>query len=173
MVNAIDTPTDTLLNVSPQELPLAQIVESNPDNKTNQADQLTTQLTETVKIPEAAQNNVEDQRYQENSKILTELQERIERAELRATAAEPRIVSLEQDIRSAYVQMKSLIQSKETIRSKEGNYQNNIAELQARLQAAQQRSSEAEGDAGKMQHKIDQLQEKLAMERTKSSQTKH
>ncbi|CAF4972165.1 unnamed protein product, partial [Rotaria socialis] len=115
MVNAIDTPTDTLLNVSPQELPLAQIVESNPDNKTNQADQLTTQLTETVKIPEAAQNNVEDQRYQENSKILTELQERIERAELRATAAEPRIVSLEQDIRSAYVQMKSLIQSKETV----------------------------------------------------------
>ncbi|CAF4077303.1 unnamed protein product [Rotaria sp. Silwood2] len=143
---------------------LVQLVESNSDNTTNQVDQLTTQLTETIKIPEAVQNNLEDhqtavdQLYQENSNISTELQERIERAELRATTAEPRIVSLEQDIRSAYVQMKSLILSKETIRSKEDNYQKNIAELQARLTAAKQRSTEAKMDVGKMQLKIGQLQ---------------
>ncbi|CAF4130341.1 unnamed protein product, partial [Rotaria sp. Silwood1] len=74
-------------------------------------------------------------RFQENINRLTVLQERSEHAERRSTIAEKRIASLEEDIRNAYVEMKTLIQARERSRTREEKYLKDIEDLQTRLQS--------------------------------------
>ncbi|CAF4144702.1 unnamed protein product, partial [Rotaria sp. Silwood2] len=165
-----------------------QLAEVNVDNTTNRVDHLITQVTERAKVSEETQHvcvNLEnkltiikdkeieldnqirkikehniqrDKCFQENINRLTELQERFEHAERRSTIAHKRIASLEEDIRNAYVEMKTLIQARERSRAREKKYLKDIEDLQTRLKAAQQRTDEAEADVEKLQIKIDQLQ---------------
>ncbi|CAF1558107.1 unnamed protein product [Rotaria magnacalcarata] len=177
-----------------------QLVEVNLDNATARVNNVTTQLIEVLKVSEAARHvctNLEnklttvkdkeidlddelrkakecsietDKRFQETANKLNELQERYELAERRSTMGDQRIVSLEKDIRHAYVQMKSLLQAEEKAQATEEKYRKNIDDLQSRLKSAQQRTDEAEGDVGKLQIKVDRVKEKLADERNKCHQ---
>ncbi|CAF4364374.1 unnamed protein product, partial [Adineta steineri] len=122
-----------------------QLVEVNLDNATARVNHVTTQLIEVIKVSEAARHvctNLEnkltsvkdkeidlddelrkakecsietDKRFQENANKLNELQERFEVAERRSTISEQRMGSLEQDIRHAYVEMKTLLQAEEKV----------------------------------------------------------
>ncbi|CAF4121614.1 unnamed protein product, partial [Rotaria magnacalcarata] len=164
-----------------------QLVEVNLDNATARVNNVTTQLIEVLKVSEAARHvctNLEnklttvkdkeidlddelrkakecsietDKRFQETANKLNELQERYELAERRSTMGDQRIVSLEKDIRHAYVQMKSLLQAEEKAQATEEKYRKNIDDLQSRLKSAQQRTDEAEGDVGKLQIKVDRV----------------
>ncbi|CAF3165983.1 unnamed protein product [Rotaria socialis] len=177
-----------------------QLVEVNLDNATARVNNVTTQLIEVLKVSEAARHvctNLEnklttvkdkeidlddelrkakecsietDKRFQETTNKLNELQERYELAERRSAMGDQRIVSLEKDIRHAYVQMKSLLQAEEKAQATEEKYRKNIDDLQSRLKSAQQRTDEAEGDVGKLQIKVDKVKEKLADERNKCHQ---
>ncbi|CAF0774695.1 unnamed protein product [Adineta steineri] len=177
-----------------------QLVEVNLDNATARVNHVTTQLIEVIKVSEAARHvctNLEnkltsvkdkeidlddelrkakecsietDKRFQENANKLNELQERFEVAERRSTISEQRMGSLEQDIRHAYVEMKTLLQAEEKAHATEDKYRKNIEELQARLKSAQHRTDEAETDVGKLQNKVDKVKEKLADERNKCHQ---
>ncbi|CAF0735178.1 unnamed protein product [Rotaria sordida] len=177
-----------------------QLVEVNLDNATARVNHVTTQLIEVMKVSEAARHvctsletklttvkdkeidldddlrkakecSIEtDKRFQETANKLNELQERFELAERRSTIADQRIVSLEKDIRHAYVEMKSLLQAEEKAHATEEKYRKTLEDLQSRLKSAQQRTDEAETDVGKLQIKVDKLKEKLADERNKCHQ---
>jgi len=176
-----------------------QLVEVNLDNAAARVNHVTTQLIEVIKVSEAARHvctNLEsklttvkdkeidlddelrkakecsietDKRFQETANKLTELQERFELAERRSTNAEQRIATLEQDIRHAYVEMKTLLQAEEKGHATEEKYQKTIEDLQSRLKSAQQRTDEADAEVGKLQLKVDKIKEKLA-ERNKCHQ---
>jgi chromosome segregation ATPase len=177
-----------------------QLVEVNLDNATARVNHVTTQLIEVIKVSEAARHvctNLEnkltavkdkeidlddelrkakecsietDKRFQETANKLTDLQERFDLAERRSTIAEQRIASLEQDIRHAYVEMKTLLQAEEKGQATEEKYRKTIDDLQSRLKSAQQRTDEADVEVGKLQLKVDKLKEKLADERNKCHQ---
>lgn len=177
-----------------------QLVEVTLDNATARVGHVTTQLIDVIKVSEAARHvctNLEnklnsvkdkeidlddelrkakecsvetDRRFQQTASKLNELQERFERAERRSTVAEQRIVTLEKDIRHAYVEMKSLLQAEEKAQTNEEKYRKTIEEIQNRLKSAQQRTDEADIDVVKLQGKVDKLREKLADERSKSQQ---
>lgn len=177
-----------------------QLVEVNFDNATARVNHVTTQLIEVVKVSEAARHvctNLEnklttvkdkeidlddelrkakecsietDKRFQETANKSSELQERFEATERRSALAEQRIAALEQDIRHAYVEMKTLIQAEEKGQTTEEKYRKTIDDLQSRLKSAQHRTDEADTDVGKLQLKVDKIKEKLADERNKCHQ---
>jgi len=101
---------------------------------------------------------------------MINLQERLEHAEHRSTIAEQRIAVLEQDIRQAFVEMKSLTVAEERHQRREEEYRKNISDLQSRLLVAQQNTDRSEFEVGKLQTTVDKLKEKLVDERTKYRQ---
>jgi len=177
-----------------------QLAEVNLDNTTARVNHVTAQLIEVIKVSEAARHvctslenklttvkdreidldeelrkakecSIEtDKRFQETANKSTELQERFELADRRSAITDQRIASLEQDIRHAYMEMKSLLLAEEKANTMEEKYRKTIEDLQSRLKSAQQRTDEADGDVGKLQLKVDKLKEKLADERNKCRQ---
>merc|ERR1711953_1476682 len=101
------------------------------------------------------------------SRKLGTLEAELERSNERAEVGENKIVSLEEELKVVGQNLQSLEVSEEKAIQREENYQKQIRDLSNRLKIAETRDENATMNIGRLNIKIDQIEESLLTEKLK------
>ncbi len=138
-----------------------QLENSNTANE-EQSDALEGQLKEARFMLEDS-----ERKYEDISRKLGTLETELERTNERCEMVENKIISLEEELQVVGQNLQSLEVSEEKAIQREENYQKQIRELTERLKAAERRDENATMNIGRLNIKIDQVEETLLKEKMK------
>ncbi len=139
-----------------------QHLENSNSANEEQSDGLESQLKEARFMLEDSERKFED-----ISRKLGTLETELERTNERAEMVENKIVNLEEELKVVGQNLQSLEVSEEKAIEREENYQKQIKELRERLKAAERRDENATMNIGRLNIKIDQIEESLLTEKLK------
>ena len=108
-----------------------------------------------------------ERKYEDISRKLGTLETELERTNERGEAVENKIISLEEELKVVGQNLQSLEVSEEKAILREENYQKQIRELRDRLKTAERRDENATMNIGRLNVKIDQIEESLLSEKLK------
>ncbi len=138
-----------------------QLENCNSANE-EQSDALESQLKEARFMLEDS-----ERKYEDISRKLSTLETELERTNERCEMEENKIISLEEELQVVGQNLQSLEVSEEKAIQREENYQKQIRELKERLKAAERRDENATMNIGRLNIKIDQVEETLLKEKMK------
>lgn len=138
-----------------------QLENFNTSNE-EQSDGLESQLKEARFMLEDS-----ERKYEDISRKLGTLEAELERTNERGELVEDRIISLEEELKVVGQNLQSLEVSEEKAILREENYQKQMRELRERLKAAETRDENATMNIGRLNIKIDQIEENLLNEKMK------
>jgi len=127
-----------------------------------QIDNLETQLKEAKFMLEES-----ERKYEDISRKLGTMEAELERSNERADVGENKIVSLEEELKVVGQNLQSLEVSEEKAIQREENYQKQMKDLISRLKIAETRDENATMNIGRLNVKIDQIEEALLSEKLK------
>ena len=127
-----------------------------------QIDNLETQLKEAKFMLEES-----ERKYEDISRKLGTMEAELERSNERADVGENKIVSLEEELKVVGQNLQSLEVSEEKAIQREENYQKQMKDLISRLKIAETRDENATMNIGRLNIKIDQIEESLLSEKLK------
>merc|ERR1719322_40017 len=127
-----------------------------------QIDNLETQLKEAKFMLEES-----ERKYEDISRKLGTMEAELERSNERADVGENKIVSLEEELKVVGQNLQSLEVSEEKAIQREENYQKQMKDLISRLKIAETRDENATMNIGRLNVKIDQIEEALLTEKLK------
>ena len=127
-----------------------------------QTDNLETQLKEAKFMLEES-----ERKYEDISRKLGTLETELDRSNERADIGENKIISLEEELKVVGQNLQSLEVSEEKAIQREENYQKQIRDLSNRLKIAETRDENATMNIGRLNIKIDQIEESLLTEKLK------
>merc|ERR1712038_708696 len=127
-----------------------------------QTDNLETQLKEAKFMLEES-----ERKYEDISRKLGTLEAELERSNERADIGESKIVNLEEELKVVGQNLQSLEVSEEKAIQREENYQKQMKDLISRLKVAETRDENATMNIGRLNIKIDQIEESLLGEKLK------
>lgn len=133
----------------------------NTANEEN-SDALESQLKEARFMLEDSERKFED-----ISRKLGTLETELERTNERCEMVENKIVNLEEELKIVGQNLQSLEVSEEKAIQREENYQKQIRELREKLKATERRDETATMNIGRLNVKIDQVEESLLTEKLK------
>ena len=105
--------------------------------------------------------------FRDGVSSLGTLETELERTNERGEAVENKIISLEEELKVVGQNLQSLEVSEEKAILREENYQKQIRELRDRLKTAERRDENATMNIGRLNVKIDQIEESLLSEKLK------
>ena len=108
-----------------------------------------------------------ERKYEDISRKLGTLETELERTNERGEAVENKIISLEEELKVVGQNLQSLEVSEEKAIQREENYQKQIRELRDRLKTAERRDENSTMNIGRLNIKIDQIEEGLLSEKLK------
>ena len=127
-----------------------------------QSDQVETQLKEAKFMLEES-----ERKYEDISRKLGTMEAELERSNERADVGENKITSLEEELKVVGQNLQSLEVSEEKAIQREENYQKQMKDLSSRLKVAETRDENATMNIGRLNIKIDQIEESLLGEKLK------
>lgn len=127
-----------------------------------QIDNLETQLKEAKFMLEES-----ERKYEDISRKLGTMEAELERSNERADIGENKIISLEEELKVVGQNLQSLEVSEEKAIQREENYQKQMKDLISRLKIAETRDENATMNIGRLNIKIDQIEEGLLSEKLK------
>lgn len=127
-----------------------------------QIDNLETQLKEAKFMLEES-----ERKYEDISRKLGTMEAELERSNERADVGENKIISLEEELKLVGQNLQSLEVSEEKAIQREENYQKQMKDLISRLKIAETRDENATMNIGRLNIKIDQIEESLLSEKLK------
>ena len=127
-----------------------------------QTDKLEEQLKEAKFMLEESERKFED-----ISRKLGTMEGELERSNERADMGESKIISLEEELKVVGQNLQSLEVSEEKAIQREENYQKQIRDLSLRLKISEARDENATMNVGRLNVKIDQIEESLLTEKLK------
>lgn len=127
-----------------------------------QSDNLETQLKEAKFMLEES-----ERKYEDISRKLGTMEAELERSNERADVGENKIISLEEELKVVGQNLQSLEVSEEKAIQREENYQKQMKDLISRLKIAETRDENATMNIGRLNVKIDQIEEALLSEKLK------
>jgi tropomyosin-1 len=138
-----------------------QLENLNQSNEES-SDQLESQLKEAKFMLEDS-----EMKYEDIYRKLGTLETELERTNERAEAVENKIIQLEEELKVVGQNLQSLEVSEEKAIVREENYQKQINELRARLMGTISKDESATMNIGRLNIKIDQVEETLLTEKLK------
>ena len=108
-----------------------------------------------------------ERKYEDISRKLGTMEAELERSNERADVGENKITSLEEELKVVGQNLQSLEVSEEKAIQREENYQKQMKDLSSRLKVAETRDENATMNIGRLNIKIDQIEESLLGEKLK------
>jgi len=139
-----------------------QQLENLNTSSEEQSDQVETQLKEAKFMLEES-----ERKYEDISRKLGTMEAELERSNERADVGENKITSLEEELKVVGQNLQSLEVSEEKAIQREENYQKQMKDLSSRLKVAETRDENATMNIGRLNIKIDQIEESLLGEKLK------
>merc|ERR1712038_1081236 len=108
-----------------------------------------------------------EMKYEDIFRKLRTLETELNLANERAGAVENKIIQLEEELRVVGQNLQTLEVSEEKSKEREDGYQKQLLDLRTRLQTAVQRDENATMNIGRLNIKIDRIEESLLSEKLK------
>jgi len=145
-----------------QAIKSRQMLENKQTVSIEQTDGLESQLKEAKYMLEESERKFED-----ISRKLGTLEGELERSNERADMGENKIINLEEELKVVGQNLQTLEVSEEKAIQREEKYQKQISDLSKKLNDAQGRDETATMNIGRLNIKIDQIEENLLLEKLK------
>ena len=145
-----------------QEVKMRQTLENKNTANEGESDDLESKLKEAKTMLEDS-----EMKYEDIFRKLRTLETELNLANERAGAVENKIIQLEEELRVVGQNLQTLEVSEEKSKEREDGYQKQLLDLRTRLQTAVQRDENATMNIGRLNIKIDRIEESLLSEKLK------